>query len=221
MSELHVLVAERTAESGGSTGLFLVAWGVGATAMGLTLTTDFRGAAGRLAAMAAEQRHRPRRRREPSPRSRRRMLRVMGGAFALSGPPTLIAGVVHMAHHGTAGILQGRPGGISLPFVVAMMLVVGFGMVQQWSPRGMLRRAWTTGGPLRRTAAVVLTFSIAGFAATAALGYDTLNVLFWLAGAPAGVALLLSPESERADGPTEGGGPAKDGGPAEGGGIYR
>ncbi|MFE0508892.1 hypothetical protein [Streptomyces sp. NPDC058964] len=198
MNELHVLLAQGSTGSDRPGGLYLIAWGAVASVAGPILVTNFRGMAGRFVAVP---RPFPRRYRakERDPRSELRMLRVVGGVFALSGPPTLIQGIVQVARHGTGSLVGGHPGDVPLPVAAIFVLFGCFLAGRQWHPKdGFFRRTWETGRTLPRTAVVVETVAVFGFVVTTVLQYEVLAVLCWVVGVPAVVTAVLSQKPEPA-----------------------
>jgi len=104
----HVLAAHAAhSASGGPGGLFLLAWGLMATAAGLAAATNFRGFADAAAASARSSRARkprwqPNRTQlmtpDPLPQPNVGLFRLVGGVFAIIGPIVTVAGIVSSAH---------------------------------------------------------------------------------------------------------------------------
>ncbi|MFF3894006.1 hypothetical protein ACFYY3_12595 [Streptomyces sp. NPDC001812] len=174
--------------------MFLVAWGVFATAFGWIVATDFRGAARRFHAMS----------RAATPFGGAGascvgvgFLRAVAGVFGLIGPFVLGAGLLDL-WRGEAG-----PGGLppvpSLPawLLVCEALVAGVGLWMTWRRSGMLRREWDAGTALRRAAVVVLTASVAAFLVTLSLGQGGWAVVSWLVGGLCSLTLLLGRRTDQ------------------------
>jgi hypothetical protein len=91
-----------------SLGLFMLAWGVFASALGLGLVTDFRGCAGNLArrAGASEAGLGPVARKvppwkwmtPPDPGETAKMVRLIAIPFAIIGPIITVAGIISVTH---------------------------------------------------------------------------------------------------------------------------
>ncbi|MEV0689645.1 hypothetical protein [Streptomyces sp. NPDC050388] len=171
--------------------MFLVAWGVFATAFGWIVATDFRGAARRFHAMS----------RAATPFGGAGssvmgvgFVRAVAGVFGLIGPFVLGAGLLEL-WRGEAG-LDGLPP-VPAWFVVCQALVAGVGLWTMWRRSGMLRREWDAGTGLRRAAVVVLTASFVAFLVTLGLGQGGWAVVSWLVGGLCGLTLLLGRRTDQ------------------------
>lgn len=171
--------------------MFLVAWGVFATAFGWIVATDFRGAARRFHAMS----------RAATPFGGAGasvvgvgFVRAVAGVFGLIGPFVLGAGLLEL-WRGEAG-LDGLPP-VPAWFVVCQALVAGVALWTMWRRSGMLRREWDAGTGLRRAAVAVLTASLVAFVVTLGLGQGGWAVVSWLVGGLCGLTLLLGRRTDQ------------------------
>ncbi|WP_369147327.1 hypothetical protein [Streptomyces sp. R44] len=171
--------------------MFLLVWGVFATAFGWVVATDFRGAARRLHAMS----------RAATPFGGAGtstpgvgFLRLLAGVFALVGPVVLGSGLV--------GLWRGEEGPGKMPappveFVVVEALVAGVFLWRAWRRSGLLRRAWDAGTGPRRAAVAGLTTAFLAFVVTLGLGWGTWMMTSWLVGGLCGVSLLVGGRGQR------------------------
>ncbi|WP_370414582.1 hypothetical protein [Streptomyces fradiae] len=171
---------------------FSLVWGVGATAFGWIVATDFRGAAYRLHAWADRLPFGGWRGATPGIR----YLRFVAAVLAVVGPLTILAGVRDL----TAGRGPVRDfGAVPLPFVAVWAVIGAVALWRVWRADGPLRRQWGGGWP-RRVAAAVMSAALPGFLAGAALGHMVTLLVSWLVGGAAGLLLLVlrDPREERA-----------------------
>ena len=155
------MIAQATAAATHSSpppGLFLLAWGLGASALGLLIVTNFRGFADNFARRAANssagwQRRPPRRSQWPSdPAARTKRMRLIAIPFAIIGPIVTVVGLVSISRHGLVG---SGPGALHGPFRYLWLAfaVVIFG--QSWLSRNGLYRPAARRGGWHLAAAVV------------------------------------------------------------------
>ncbi|GAA4795530.1 hypothetical protein GCM10023329_55230 [Streptomyces sanyensis] len=166
--------------------LFSVVWGVLATGFGVIVAADIRGAAGRLLTFSQRSVLFGATRRTPV---RPGFFRAVAAVFALLGPVMLVTGVRELAQ-GDGAVTAGFPP-IPLPIAGGMALFTAVAFWQLWRRDGMLRQEWARGAVVERSAAGVLTASLAGFVAALALGGPVFAMGAWLVGGLAGLVLLL------------------------------
>ncbi|WP_432248147.1 hypothetical protein ACRAR1_10360 [Streptomyces sanyensis] len=166
--------------------LFSVVWGVLATGFGVIVAADIRGAAARL--LTFSQRSvlfgAPRR-----TLVRPGFVRAVAAVFALIGPVVFVTGVRELAR-GDGAFGAGFPP-VPLPIAGVMALSTAVAFWQLWRREGVLRQEWDRGTVVARSAAGVLTASLAGFAAAVVLGGPVFAMGAWLVGGLAGLVLLL------------------------------
>ncbi|MFF4078343.1 hypothetical protein ACFYZN_02930 [Streptomyces sp. NPDC001777] len=165
--------------------MFLVAWGMFATALGWIVATDFRGAAHRFHALS----------HAAMPFGGVGVsvvgvgfFRLVAGVFALAGPVVLVGGLMD--------VWRGEARSDSLPpipawFVVVEATIVGVVLWRTWQRTGVLRREWDAGNGPRRGAVAGLTASAVAFVVTLGFGWGTWMMASWLAGGLCGLTLLL------------------------------
>lgn len=174
--------------------MFDVAWGVGATAFGWIIATDFRHAAQRFHALSHAV--------VPfggggAPVVGVGFLRFVAGVFALVGPVILVTGVMD--------VWRGEAEAYGLPpipawFAVAEAVVVAAFLWWMWRRSGVLRREWIAGGVLRRAAIAGLSASLVAFTVCFGFGRGGWVLLSWLAGGLCGLTLLIGDRTgEEAD----------------------
>ncbi|MER6821437.1 hypothetical protein [Streptomyces sp. AC04842] len=174
--------------------MFDVAWGVGATAFGWIVATDFRQAAQRFHALSHTV--------VPfggggAPVVGVGFLRFVAGVFALVGPVILVTGVMD--------VWRGEAEAYGLPpipawFAVAEAVVVAAFLWWMWRRSGVLRREWIAGGVLRRAAIAGLSASLVAFTVCFGFGRGGWVLLSWLAGGLCGLTLLIGDRTgEEAD----------------------
>lgn len=189
-----------TADRPGS-GLFLLAWGLFASAIGWGLMTDFRGfaktfIAGSMASTSGLRRlppwkWLPRRTDAEELVIRVRLARVIAIPFAVLGPILTVAGVVMIAR-GRISVPRGAA--LPLPIILAFIGVGVAGVVRLWWRGGFFRMAARRGG-WPRVAAIVGSLGVLSFGVFAALGWSTLGIAGWMVAGLASVALLFSQRS--------------------------
>jgi hypothetical protein len=183
-------------------GLFLLAWGLLASAAGLLTVTNFRGFAdnyARRVAQSAAGRRRPRPRNgqlsplgdwqrpldPPEPTSR---VRLIGIPFAVIGPIVTVIGLVSIRHEGIRGFgPHARLGGFGYLFIVFAVVIVGW----HWrSTRGAFHSAGRRGG-WRLAIAVVASVDMLIFGVGIAVGQLTIAIAALAIGGLTSLLLML------------------------------
>jgi hypothetical protein len=204
----YVLAAHAVSSSsdGSPGGLFMLAWGIAATAAGLAAATNFRGFADAAAANSARARQ-PRWQRKPSllttPDRPDRpdqpnvgLVRLVGGVFAVVGPVMIVAGTVSSLH-GHFAIPRTPP--LPVPFRYAWLAFGAASIAFAWMPRVFTWRPRMGGYALsaarrnrwQRAASILATIGGAVFTVCTAYGRLTIGIAAWLASALIGLALFL------------------------------
>jgi hypothetical protein len=172
-----------TSGHSGSGGLFLLAWGLFASAFGLAMVTNFRGFADTFTrnahASSSGLRSVPPWKWQRQPESlagRTVLLRMIAIPFAVLGPIVTVAGIVTMAR---GHISIPRSPAAPLPFAVAAIAFGVMTVVQYWRPRGFLRVAASRGG-WRRVVAILSSAGAMVFAVCLAVGQMTIGILAWM-----------------------------------------
>jgi hypothetical protein len=169
-------------------GLFLLVWGLGASAVGLLTVTNFRGFAdnyARRAAQSAAGRRRtwPRNgqqsllgdwQRPFDPAAHTRRMRLIAIPFAVVGPIVTVIGLVSIHHEGIRGFGPGaRLGGFGYLFIAFAVVIVGW----HWrSSRGLFHSAGRRGG-WRLAIAVVASVGMLVFGVGVAVGQLTIAIV--------------------------------------------
>ena len=213
------LAAAPVSSNQAAPGLFLLAWGLFASVIGLGLVTNYRGFADKFTQSAYASSSWMRRvppwkwmRRGPEEEelaSRAKMNRLIGIPFAVLGPIVTVVAVGQILR-GHIGVPRGPV--LPLPFALAFIGVAVLAMVQYWRRGGFFWLAARQGGWMR-AAAIVATLGAVSFGVFTALGLTTLGVAGWLVGGLASVYLMMSRRSapvrlkdkaasSEADGPT-------------------
>jgi hypothetical protein len=102
-----------------SPGLFMLAWGLFASAAGVLIVTNFRGFADNFARRAADSsvglRKLPSRKwqRPPDPAEQVKLARLVAIPFAIIGPIVTVAGIISISHGAIGG---SGPGALPDPF---------------------------------------------------------------------------------------------------------
>lgn len=178
-------------------GLFLLAWGLFASVIGLGLVTDFRGFANAFARSARASSSRVRRvppwkwmRRESADEGsagRVKLVRVIAIPFAILGPIMTVAGVVQILR-GHVAVPRGPV--LPLPLALAYIGFSLFGLFQYWRRGGHFRLAARQGGWMRG-AAIVASVGMVSFGVFVSFGQTTLGIAGWLIGGLSGVSLMM------------------------------
>ena len=190
-------------------GLFLVAWGLIASVIGLLTVTNIRGFAENFARQAQAQSSRRRRRPpwkrelppdlegEPLPdlADKTRQMRFIAIPFAIVGPIVTVVGLFSIARAGIGGF---GPGGGLGPFGYLFIVFAVAAVGRSWlSPRGFFRSAARRGG---WRLAVALLSSLGGliFGIGIAMGQSTIAIAAWVIG---GLPSMLLVMEDKAAGP--------------------
>jgi hypothetical protein len=198
-------------------GLFLLAWGLLASAAGLLTITNFRGFAdnyARRVAQSAAGRRRPRPRprngqqpplgdwqRPLDPPEQTSRVRLIGIPFAVIGPIVTVIGLVSIRHEGIRGFGPGaRLGGFGYLFIAFAAVIVG---VHWRSPRGAFHSAGRRGG-WRLPIAVVASVGLLIFGVGIAVGQLTIAIAALAIGGLISLLLMLG---DKPTGPGPGPGP--------------
>ena len=123
--------------------------------------------------------------------SRVKLARLIAIPFAILGPIVTVVGVVQMAR-GHIAVPRGPV--LPLPFALAFIGMGVLGVVQYWRRGGLLRLA-ARQGRWMCVAAIVVSCGAVSFGVFTALGFTTLGIAGWLAGALASVPLVMSRRS--------------------------
>lgn len=179
-------------------GVFLLAWGLFASVIGLGLVTDFRGFASGFTrsayASSAWLRRVPPwkwmhgKSEEAELADRRRRARLLGIPFAVLGPIVTVAGVAQLVR-GHMGVLRGP----ALPLPIALVFI-GFTLVviaRNWRPGGIFWLSARWGG-WRRGAAIAASLGAVSFSVFTALGFTTLGIAGWAVGGLCSIPLAVA-----------------------------
>jgi hypothetical protein len=180
-------LAAAATHSSAPPGLFLLAWGLIASAVGLLTVTNFRGFAdnyARRVSQSAAGRRRPRPRngqqfplgdwqRPLGPPEQTSRTRLIGIPFAVIGAIVTVIGLVSIRREGIRGFGPGaRLGGFGYLFIAFAVVIVGW----HWSsPRGAFRSAGRRGG-WRLAIAVVASAGMLIFGVGIAVGQLTIAI---------------------------------------------
>jgi len=186
--------AAAATHAGQPPGLFLLVWGVGATAAGLLTITNFRGFADNFA-RRAEASSAGRRRRPPwqgqqplDPARRARQLRLIAIPFVIIGPIVTVVGIISISHGRIADSgLGALPGPFRFAFIAFAVAAAG----SSWlSRRGLYRPAARRGG-WRLAAAVLSSLCILIFGIGVAIGQMTIAIVAFAIGGLASLILVM------------------------------
>jgi hypothetical protein len=181
-----------------SPGLFMLAWGLFASAFGLALVTNFRGFAGNFArrARASEAGLEPVVRKlppwrwmtPPDPGETVKMVRLIAIPFAITGPIITVAGIISVTHGGIAG---SGPGALPGPFRFLLIGFAGAAVGWSWlSRRGMFRPVVRRGG-WRLASALISSAGGLLFGIGIATGQMTIAIAAWVIGGLSTVVLMV------------------------------
>jgi hypothetical protein len=171
-------------------GLFLLAWGLFASVVGLGLVTNYRGFARNFARNTRPGRLSPRiriREQPDEPARRLKRVRLIGIPFAVAGPIVTIVGLVQIVH-GHISVPRGPT--LPLPFGIAFAAVALVAIGQYWRG-GQLYRVAARQGGWRRVAALLASAGAVSFGVFMAAGQTTLGIAGWLIGGLATAPLLM------------------------------
>jgi hypothetical protein len=172
--------AATAAHASQTPGLFLLVWGLGATAAGLLTVTNFRGFADNFARRAEAAS--PRRRRRPTwtltppqdPAAKTRQIRLIAIPFAIVGPIVTVIGIISVSHGRIAVSGWGAP---PLPFRIAFIAFAAAAVGWSWLSRdGFFRPAARRGGS-RLAAAVISSLGSLTFGIGLAMGQPTVAIV--------------------------------------------
>ena len=189
----------------------MLAWGLGASAVGLLAVTNFRGFADNYARLvgrsAAGRGPRPGRWPQPPPADGQptadppeatRRVRLIGIPFAVIGPIVTVIAIISISHEGLGPL---GPGGGFGPFGYLFIAFAVVAVGWHWrSPRGLFRPAGRRGG-WRLALAVVASLGMLTFGVGVAVGQLTLAIA---ALAPVMVASVLLLMGDKPAGPGSG-----------------
>jgi hypothetical protein len=185
-------------------GLFILAWGLGASAFGLLIVTNFRGFADNYARRAENSSAGLRKlppwkwQRPPDPAEKTRRMRLIAIPFAIIGPIATVAGLISISRGGIGdsgpGALPSSPRYLFIGFAVA---AVGWSWL---SRRGLFRPAARRGG-WRLAAALVSSLGGLIFGIGIAMGQMTIAIAAWVIG---GLSCLILVMEDKPAGPGPG-----------------
>jgi len=186
--------AATAAHASRTPGLFLLVWGVGASAVGLLAVTNFRGFADNWARQAEASSLRWRRRpsqamtRPQDPAARTRQIRLIAIPFAIAGPIVTVVGIISVSHGRVAPSGWGAP---PVPFRFALIAFAVGAVLWSWhSPDAFFRPAARRGG-WRLAAAVVSSLGSLTFGIGFAMGQATIAIVALIfAGLPALILMV-------------------------------
>jgi lysylphosphatidylglycerol synthetase-like protein (DUF2156 family) len=187
-----VTQATAATQASQSPGLFLLAWGLFASAFGLLLATNFRGFTDNFArkaeASSAGLRKLQLRKPQRSPAEQVKLARLLAIPFAIIGPVVTVAGFISISH---AGIGGSGPGALPDPFRYVVIALAAAAVGWSWlSRRGLFRPAIRRGG--WRLAVAVLS-SLGGliFGVGIATGQLAIAIAAWAIGGLTSLILVL------------------------------
>jgi hypothetical protein len=186
-----------------SPGLFILAWGLFASAAGLLLGTNFRGFTDNFVRKAEEssaglrklQLLKPQR----SPAEQVKLARLIAIPFAVIGPVVTVAGIISVSHAGIGGSGPGAlPDPVRYVFIALAAVAVGWSWL---SRRGLFRPAARRGG-WRLAIAVLSSLDALIFGIGIAMGQLTIAIVAWAIGGLTSLILVLDDKpSEPGPGP--------------------
>jgi hypothetical protein len=177
-------------------GLFLLAWGLFATVVGLGAVTNYRGFAEKFAQYASASSRGPSRWQRngqlpPDTAGRIKMFRLIAVPFAIVGPIVTIVGLIQTLH-GHVSVPRGPR--LPLPMALAFVAVAAVAVGQHWRRNGFFRAGARQGGWMC-AAAIVASIGAFSFGVFTSFGMTTIGIVGWLVGGVASVPLLLSRKS--------------------------
>ncbi len=186
--------------SQGPGGLFLLAWGLGASALGLALVTNFRGFADNFsreahASSAGLQKLPPWKWQRPQkPAERTKLVRLIAIPFAILGPILTVVGIISISHKDIGG---SGPGASPSPFRYLFIAFAVASVAWSWlSPHGMFRpearrRGW------RLAVALLSSLGALIFGVGIAMGQSTIAFTALIVGGLPSVLLLMDGKPTR------------------------
>jgi hypothetical protein len=175
-------------------GLLLIAWGLGASALGLLIVTNFRGFADKFARRAEASsgglRRRPpwNTRRPPDLAQRTRQVRLTAIPFAIIGPIVTVVGIISVSHRGITG---SGPGALPGPFRVLFIAFAVATVAWSWlSRRGLFRPIARRGG-WRLALALVSSLGGLMFGIGIAMGQMTIALVAVIIGGLCSLILVI------------------------------
>jgi hypothetical protein len=194
------LAASAAHTSQGPGGLFLLAWGLVASALGLALITNFRGFADNFSreahsSSAGLQKLPPWKWQRPQTAAERtRLVRLLAIPFAILGPILTIVGIISLSHK---GIGNTGPSPSPSPFRYVFIVFAVASVAWSWlSPHGMFRpedrhRGW------RLAVALLSSLGALIFGIGAAMGQFAIALIALLVGGLPAVLLLMDGKPTR------------------------
>jgi hypothetical protein len=171
-------------------GLFLLAWGLFASVVGIGVATNFRGTAYNVARRVEESSNRVRRSAPWNWRQDRvvnvTLLRFAAAPFAVTGPIVTIAGVAAVVHGHVTIQSTGRP---PAWFGCAAVGIALAATTRMWTAGGWYRTA-ARRGKRQSAMAGLATLGGLGFAAGLATGQMTIGIVAWVIACAAGALTL-------------------------------
>lgn len=188
-----ISLAASAAQDGQSPGLFMLAWGLTASAFGLAAATNFRGFADNFArraeaSSAGLRKLPPWRWQQPrKPGEAAKLVRLVAIPFAIIGPIVTVAGITSISHGrtGTSGPTA-SPGPSGYLFIAGAIAAVAWSWL---SPRGWLRPAARRGG-WRLAVALLSSLGALICGISIAIGQMTIGIVALFAGGLPALALL-------------------------------
>lgn len=186
--------------SQGPGGLFLLAWGLGASALGLGLVTNFRGFADNFsrqadASSAGRRKLPPWKRQWPqTPAERIKLVRLIAIPFAILGPILTVVGLISISHKDING---SEPGPSPSPFRYLFIVFAVASVAWSWlSPHGMFRPKARHSG-WRLAVALLTSLGVLIFGVGIATGQSTIAFIALIVGGVPSVLLLMNGKPTR------------------------
>jgi hypothetical protein len=181
-----------------SAALFLVAWGIFATSMGLVTATNYRGFVDQ---MTAERRRAARSLRRVPPwrwfpdrqprEGSRWVVRAVGVVFAVTGPVALVVGIVFLTTHPWhMPRIDAHPHLNAVSVIGGAAILVG-SVVLWWPHSGQLWLAWRRGG-FARLAAVDNSVALLVMAVGWVTMITPVFICGWVIGIPGSIYMALT-----------------------------
>ena len=186
--------AASAAHGSQSPGLFMLAWGLAASALGLAMVTNFRGFADnfarRAAASSAGLRNLPpwKWQRPQDPGGQTRLLRLIAIPFAIIGPIVIVAGIISV---GEGGMTGSRVGPVPSPFRYIFIAFAVVSVGWSWVSHGGLFRPAARRGGWRLAAALLSSLGGLVFGISIAIGQLTIGIVALVIGGLPSLLLLM------------------------------